>query len=287
MTIKNLLQNTVQKIVRNTDYEEREAQQIGFQLLEKVAQFFRTDYVVFADKKKLTPMQQIAWDDAIQELLQNNPLQYILGEAHFYGRDFTVNENVLIPRPETEELVDWIIQESQEKDSLKVLDIGTGSGCIAISLALELKQAQISAWDISEEALEVARGNSKKLNARVTFQKVDILSFEKEGITPQKFDLIVSNPPYVTPSEKAEMRKNVLEFEPSLALFTPEENPLIFYECIANFAKKYLKPNGQLFFEINQYQGKPLMELLEINGFQSIELRQDLSGNARMMKVEF
>ena len=215
----------------------------------------------------------------LNELKNQKPIQYLLGVTEFFGLRFDVNPNVLIPRPETEELVDWILSENKDKKELKILDIGTGSGCIAISLAKNLK-AEVFAFDISEEALKTAQINSDNNHTFVHFIEFDILNDVWEG---EKFDIIVSNPPYVRELEKHEIKPNVLENEPHLALFVSNENPLIFYEKITDFAKNHLSENGQLFFEINQYLGKETTEMLQQKGFADIVLKKDIYGNDRMI----
>ena len=221
---------------------------------------------------------------AIRELQTAKPIQYILGETEFFSNRFFVNENVLIPRPETEELVDWVLQEYPDKsEKIKILDVGTGSGCIAISLAKVLPNAVVTAIDVSEGALKVAKRNAE-LNSVVTyFLQQDILRIET---LPDKYDIIISNPPYVRELEKKEIHHNVLEYEPHLALFVPDNNPLLFYDKIATLAQQSLNPNGSLFFEINQYLGQEMQTLLEQKHFTEIILRQDLFGNDRMIKAK-
>lgn len=220
--------------------------------------------------------------EALAQLKLEKPLQYILGIAHFMDMEFKVNEHVLIPRPETEELVRWIISDCQIGSSrdLKVLDIGTGSGCIAIALAKHLHEARVYALDVSEEAIEVAQGNTQSNNVEVHFIHQDILKADIK----EKFDIIVSNPPYVRESEKEEMKNNVKQFEPSQALFVPDDNPLLFYTAIVEFAKNQLAARGALYLETNQYLGKETRALLEAHNFLDIELRKDIFGNDRMLK---
>ncbi|WP_337957358.1 peptide chain release factor N(5)-glutamine methyltransferase [Winogradskyella sp.] len=225
----------------------------------------------------------------LEDLRQQKPIQYILGETEFYGLKFKVNEHVLIPRPETEELVDWIVKchsERSEESQIKILDIGTGSGCIAISLAKNLPHAKVYALDVSNEALAIARKNAEINKVDIEFIEVDILnemSWDLE-FKNLEFDTIVSNPPYVRNIEKAEIKPNVLDNEPHLALFVEDENPLQFYKAITKFAVENLKPKGQLFFEINQYLGQETKALLTKANFEAIELMKDLSGNDRMLK---
>ncbi|WPR71543.1 peptide chain release factor N(5)-glutamine methyltransferase [Flavobacterium sp. NG2] len=221
------------------------------------------------------------WNDLLAQLKKEIPVQYLLGSTSFYGLEFEVNENVLIPRSETEELVDWIIQENAKAEkSLKILDIGTGSGCIAIALAKNLPNAQVSAIDVSKGALATAQKNALANDVKVQFIEQSIL--ETEDLF-QQFDIIVSNPPYVRDLEKQEIKNNVLEYEPHLALFVADDNALVFYRKIAELAQQHLTPNGQLYFEINQYLGKEMVGLLEELGYINIELRKDIYGNDRMI----
>lgn len=225
------------------------------------------------------------WEKLITPLKKEIPIQYLLGNTEFFGLPFLVNENVLIPRPETEELVDWIISEDKKMDrqkEIKILDIGTGSGCIAISLAKNIPNANVSAIDVSAKALEVAKKNAEVNQVSVTFLEKNIL--ETEDLLEQ-FDSIVSNPPYVRNLEKQEIKKNVLDNEPHLALFVEDFDALIFYRKIAFLATKNLKSGGQLFFEINQYLGKEMIDLLTELGFQDVELRKDIYGNDRMTRA--
>ncbi len=221
---------------------------------------------------------------ALAQLKLERPVQYILGKAHFCGLGFLVDENVLIPRPETEELVYWVLKEVQKRsfrEGLRILDIGTGSGCIAISLAKNLPNAKVYALDISKKALRLAEQNAVDNGVDIVFLEADILSVE--GIKDE-YDVIVSNPPYVRELEKLEMKNNVVAHEPGLALYVSDDDPLIFYKKIALFALSHLKKNGILFFEINQYLGEEMKQLLEANNFSEIELRRDIFGNDRMLK---
>jgi release factor glutamine methyltransferase len=219
---------------------------------------------------------------AVFYLKKEIPIQYIIGETEFYGLKFTVNKNVLIPRPETEELVDWIIASTPPNDQIKILDIGTGSGCIAISLAKNLPNSTVYALDISTEALKIAEQSAKKNNVFIHFFEADILNLNE---LQQSFNIIVSNPPYVRASEKLQMQQNVLANEPHLALFVEDNNALLYYDKIANLAKKQLAKNGQLFFEINQYLGNETVELISLKGFKNIELKKDIFGVDRMVKA--
>ncbi len=228
--------------------------------------------------------------NAFAELEQEKPIQYIIGKTEFFGLPFIVTKDVLIPRPETEELVDWIIKETKHrKEDLKILDIGTGSGCIPVALAKNLPNAEVFALDISAEALAIAKQNSELNNVTVNFIQQDILNTDVilSGKRSQKFDIIVSNPPYVLEDEKKEIKANVLDNEPHLALFVNNDNPLLFYNKIADLAKSHLTKDCLLFFEINQYLGTETVDLLRQKGFTTIELRKDLFSNDRMVKASY
>ncbi|SFR74559.1 peptide chain release factor N(5)-glutamine methyltransferase [Maribacter stanieri] len=225
---------------------------------------------------------------ALSELKLEKPIQHIIGTAYFMDLDFKVNEHVLIPRPETEELVRWILKDAENlKRTLTILDMGTGSGCIPISLDKNLTDAKVFGLDISKDALKVAEENNALLNSDVKFYEADILSLDMETSAKEldeKFDIIISNPPYVRELEKAEMQNNVIDHEPSLALFVPDEDPLKFYSAVVNFAANHLNENGCLYLEINQYLGEETKQLLEKSNFKTIELRKDMFGNDRMIK---
>ena len=228
----------------------------------------------------LSANQMAELDEILTRLQKYEPIQYILGHTNFYGMNFHVTPAVLIPRPETEELVALIIKENP--DSGRILDIGTGSGCIAVSLSKNLPQSQIFSWDISEEALLVARENNRILGTSVSFKQVNVLEYLPDG---EIFDVIVSNPPYVTDSEKGEMEQNVLSWEPSLALFVPDENPLLFYRKIAELGLQLLTPDGKIYFEINQAFGKETAGMLFMLGYRDVEIIKDLSGRDRIVKA--
>ena len=209
------------------------------------------------------------------------PIQYIFGETEFYNLRFLVNKHVLIPRPETEELVEWIINEEGSKN-ISLLDIGTGSGCIAISLAKNITNAKVFAWDISTPALEVANSNAKLNNVNISFSQADILQTKTSEHT---FDVIVSNPPYITEQEQSIMHSTVIEHEPSLALFVPNNNPLLFYKHISDFANNSLNNGGRIYFEINQYYAEETKQMLNERVFKDIQLKTDLAGNKRMIRA--
>jgi release factor glutamine methyltransferase len=269
-------------------FPKTEIDSFFFILMEEKLNLQRIDTVLKPDF--LIPEEQLAdLKNILQRLQKEEPIQYILGNTEFYGLPFFVDENTLIPRSETEELVAWVIEEVAKLQSntvtkLSILDIGTGTGCIPISLAKNLPNAKITAVDISSKALEVAKKNAQLNKVTIDFIELDILTTKS---LPQEFDVIVSNPPYVRALEKAEIKNNVLENEPHLALFVADENPLIFYSQIADLAKQQLSKNGLLFFEINQYLGKETIALLEEKGFKNIELRKDIFGNNRMVKCAF
>ena len=218
------------------------------------------------------------YQKALLRLKNHEPVQYIIGETEFFGLPFKVNKHTLIPRPETEELVDWILSE---KTINTILDIGTGSGCIAISLAKDLPDSKISALDISDEALKIAHENAEMNKVEVDFFQTDILNTKT---LPKKYDVIVSNPPYVRELEKKQMQQNVLKYEPNSALYVNDNDPLLFYRVISQLAKKHLQPNGKLFFEINEYLADKLVQLLRREGFQNIQVKKDIFGKDRMIK---
>ena len=257
-------------------------------LIEEYLGFQRIDSVLKADFE--IPSNELSLlNSAFERLKKEEPIQYILGNTEFYGFPFLVNKNTLIPRPETEELVEWILHEVDASQPLNILDIGTGTGCIPISLAKHLPNAKISAIDVSNKAIQVAKKNAVLNNVSVNFIEQDILQTNSldeilKQVQHKRFDIIVSNPPYVRELEKIEIKNNVLENEPHLALFVDDNNPLLFYNKIADLAKKHLSKNGILFFEINQYLGKETIEILQQKGFNNTELRKDLFGNDRMTK---
>jgi len=265
-------------------YPETEINSFGLLIIENLTGFTRTQIIV--NKNTQFSIEQQHEIKKIVEKIKNNiPIQYILGETEFYGLPFKVNESVLIPRPETEELVEWILSENPVEERLNLLDIGTGSGCIAISLKNSSPDWSLDAFDISKDALLTATQNAILNGVNVTFSEVDILN--PPALIGRKWDIIVSNPPYVLESEKSEILPNVLNHEPHLALFVTDNDGLLFYRHIAQFAKQHLKQNGQLFFEINRMLGKMTVDLLESMGFYTVELRKDISGNDRMIKAVF
>ena len=236
---------------------------------------------------ELTHEEQSSFYQAADRLRNHEPIQYILGETEFFGMPITVNKQVLIPRPETEELVSWII-EDVDKNEATILDIGTGSGCIAISLAKKLNNAVVSAIDISTRAIEVAKKNTLINNVNIEFSRVDVLNFEADldlhHKWESKFDIIVSNPPYVRMQEKKLMKLNVIDHEPDIALFVEDDDPLLFYRKISQLSKQYLRHNGTLYLEINEYLGLEMEKMLNKAGFKHVVLKKDMFGKNRMIK---
>ena len=299
-------------------YDDKEMESFFYLILENFHQIKRID-LALNPEMRMNDKQLLHWESVLSDLKKQKPIQYILGETEFYGLPFLVNENTLIPRPETEELVELIIKqnskseippepkvkEAKQKSKLKILDIGTGSGCIAISLAKNISNAEVFAIDISEKALAVAQKNAEINKVKVNFIQADILkinNFEQLPTSnsqlptsnsqlptpnfqlPTPIDIIVSNPPYVRNSEKAEINPNVLEYEPHLALFVEDEDALLFYRKIAQLALNNLTSKGKLYFEINQYLGKETLELIESFGFKNVVLHKDIYGNDRMIE---
>jgi release factor glutamine methyltransferase len=260
-------------------YDSMEAESFFAIALEELKGWKRSDLALNPDAE-LSGDEIERWNAVLAELETQKPIQYIFGKAHFYGLEFEVNPNTLIPRPETEELVEWIIAENQFKDQISMLDIGTGTGCIAISLAKNLTDASVSAIDVSEGALATAKRNAQHNKVEVNFMLKDILAAET---LPQNYDVIVSNPPYVRNLEKKEIKENVLQYEPHLALFVDDNDALVFYRKIALLAKTHLSPNGRLYFEINQYLGPETVQMLEDFGFVNVILKKDMYGNDRMV----
>jgi len=238
--------------------------------------------IVINGERTMSESDLLKFNFAIKDLKKEKPIQQILGKADFYGLKFFVNEHVLIPRPETEELVDLIIKEN--KDSIPtIMDIGTGSGCIPISLKKNISNALVSSMDVSEKALEVAKNNAELNKVEINFIQDDILN-PSINIIPNSFDIIVSNPPYIRISEKEEMRKNVLEHEPHIALFVYDNDPLLFYKKIADVALSVLKPDGKIYFEINENFGTECKQMLENKGFKNVVLIKDLSNKNRILR---
>jgi release factor glutamine methyltransferase len=292
-------------------YDEKEIESFFYLILENFHQIKRID-LALNPQMRMNDKQLLHWESILSDLKKQKPIQYILGETEFYGLPFLVNENTLIPRPETEELVELIIKQNSKSEippepkvngaklnsKLKILDIGTGSGCIAISLVKNISNVEVYAIDISEEVLETAKKNAQINQVEIHFIQADILKINNleqlptsnpklETHNPKletQFDIIVSNPPYVRNLEKQEINPNVLEYEPHLALFVEDDDALLFYRKIAQLALKSLSPNGRLYFEINQYLGKETVELIESFGFKNVVLHKDIYGNDRMIE---
>lgn len=269
-------------------YEPEEVENLCFLTLEHILKMNRVE-VSLSRKLDVSTSALTQLKEVTSRLSLSEPIQYIIGTTEFYGMEFQVNPATLIPRPETEELVDWIITDkaesfvkSETQEKLKILDIGTGSGCIAISLAKNLSNAHVEAIDISQEALATAYQNAKMNEADVIFYNQDVLAVEE---LEHKYDIIVSNPPYVRMLEKKEMRDNVLSNEPDSALFVSDDDPLIFYRKIGELAFESLSVIGFLYFEINEYLGKEMIDLLKGIGFSDIELKRDMFGKDRMIKA--
>ena len=281
MTLQSAQQQL--QIQLKTVYEEREAANITDWVMEHITGKKRINRLL--DKQLLLPEeQQNNLLKITTELLTNRPVQYVLGEAWFAGMKLYVNESVLIPRPETEELVEWIEEVcSLEFGVRSLLDIGTGSGCIPIAVKKKMTEVSVTSVDVSKEALEVAKQNAETLDAEVHFLGFDFLNEALWDSLPV-FDVIVSNPPYIKQSEEKNMAKNVLDFEPLIALFVPDEDALLFYRKISAFAKSHLTRKGMIFLEINEALGKEVVALFENDGYV-VELKKDLQGRDRMVKV--
>ena len=288
IAISNIKMKTYQEFWQSLTplYDAGEAQAIVRTVLDVEYGMTLTD-IICGKVNELSSDEERNLEEIIARLQNGEPVQYVLGEADFAGRTFHVEPGVLIPRPETAELCQWIEEEvsSLEADERKqIFDICTGSGCIAITLGLNIPNSEVTGWDISEDALRIAQGNVEMLkagNVRIEYQ--DALMLPKVA---EAADIIVSNPPYISEKEKADMEKNVLEHEPSIALFVPDEDPLKFYRAIAEYASSALKSEGALYFEINPIYEKETREMLEELGFKDIETKEDAFGKKRMMKAK-
>lgn len=268
-------------------YSPREARAIANLIIENITGFRGSERIIH-QQENINAKQEETLQQMTVALLNHKPIQYVLHEAHWYKMKWYVDEHVLIPRPETEELVDWIIKDVQYKMNgvgTTILDVGTGSGCIAVAIKKNLPNVNMYAADVSEETLNVAKHNAVVQEKEIQFIKMNALDKEDWKALPL-LDCIISNPPYVTQSEASFMNDNVLKFEPHLALFVPDENPLIFYDVISSMGLQYLKNGGRLFFEINESFGNEVSELLSNKGYQNIELKNDLQGKNRMIKAE-
>lgn len=285
MTIKELKDHFYHEL--SGIYPSEEVQSFFSILSESILNYTRLDTVTHA-RESISEENRKKFEDAIERLKYYEPIQYITGRTEFYGLPFRLNKYSLIPRPETEELVAWVIEDqkatklkSQKQLPISILDVGTGSGCIAITLAKHLEHASVTGMDISVEVLYLAQSNAALNNVEVTFIETDILTTSTLG---QKYDVIVSNPPYVRELEKEMMQANVLQFEPHEALFVRDEDPLLFYRQIGLLTITHLKPNGRLYFEINEYLGEELSRMLKGLGFSEIEIRKDFFGKDRMLR---
>ena len=267
-------------------YGKEEVNSFFFMLINEFYNVHRIE-LALQPETAITKEEQEPIFKALDDLKKSIPIQHILGKTEFFGMQLQMNNKVLIPRPETEELVQWILDTVENRDNLKILDIGTGSGCIAIALAKNLPSAEVFALDVCKEALLVAKENAKQNNVEIDFIEVDILtSCHTELVSVfQKFDIIVSNPPYVRQQEKQEIKNNVLDNEPHLALFVEDDDALQFYKAISQFSRNNLSEKGLLFFEINEYLGNEMIQLLEKDNFNNIELKKDMFGKDRMIKA--
>ena len=283
MTYSNLWQRLL------PHYDEREAKAVVRTLVEELFQLTLTDLYA-GGLDNLTTAEQQRLETSLQQLEAGIPVQYVTGTARFFGRDYVVNPHVLIPRPETEVLCETIHSAYnqpycalQPSVPLRVLDIGTGSGCIAVTLALDLWNSSVSAWDVSGEALLTARENAHRLQAQVNFEWHDVLSLDEAALAAVPFDIIVSNPPYVCDHERKDMTEQVLAHEPHTALFVPDNDPLLFYRAIADYGVTHLNPHGLLAFEINPLFAKEMCEMLESKGYEQVEVKTDQYGKERVV----
>ena len=261
-------------------YDENEARAVVRLVLEKHYGLTMSDIVL--GKEQMLPAEEL--QAIIEQLLTGEPVQYVLGLAEFGPHCFRVAPGVLIPRPETYELCRWILQSTGGQPPCAILDIGTGSGCIACTLAAALPEAEVTAWDISEEALNIARENAKRTHVHVSFTQADVLNL-KDIVNRERWDMVVSNPPYICQKERAAMEQNVLKHEPSIALFVPDNDPLLFYRTIAEYGQKALKPDGWLYFEINPVYADDMREMLSVMSYHNIEIKEDQFGKQRMIRA--
>ena len=265
-------------------YEPGEANNITELLIESITKLPRSERIIKPNQILSTSQKELL-HSSIPRLQEHEPIQYVINEAWFAGMKFYVDRNVLIPRPETEELVEWVVNEvKSQKLKVKILDVGTGSGCIAIALKNKLTGTEVWACDISHEALNIARINADALSATIDFVPLNFLDPHQRKQLP-RVDIIVSNPPYVPQNEKAEMKRNVTEYEPATALFVPDSDPLVFYKAIAEFAKEKLNIGGSIYAEIHENLGAQIKDLFLSKGYQTVHLKRDLQGKERMMKA--
>ncbi len=267
-------------------YDAHEASAIAHELMLHITGLDKIQRLMDKDKEFTIPQQE-QFDGMLTDLLKGRPLQYVIGLAWFMGRKYVVNENVLIPRPETEELVQWIIDEWKGKnEEISIMDIGTGSGCIPISLKLALPSANISTCDISKGAISVATENAENLAAQIGFIQMDFLD-ESEWGKLGKYDIIVSNPPYITTQERESLHTNVRDHEPSQALFVTNDDPLQFYKAIAKFGKSHLSPSGSIYCELHRDYAQASRSVFEEDGYKNVEVKKDMHGNWRMLRADF
>lgn len=265
-----------------TIYYPREARHLALRLFEHLAAFGSKELII-EPERQLDEITIDAVNNAVTRLLDHEPLQYITGIAHFCGNEFIVSPDVLIPRPETEELVRWMLEDYADQHNLMIADLGTGSGCIAISLWLRFQDASVDAFDISAEALTVARNNNDALGARVSFYQADLC--DPASWPNENYDVIVSNPPYIPAKNKELLPYNVARFEPATALFVPDNDPLLFYRIIADFANSRLRKNSNVYVEVHEDYAAEVVELFIKSGFEAVVLRKDINGKNRMVKA--
>lgn len=279
MTVKALQEEFQKQLIFN--HPKDEINSFFYLLSEAYLDKNRLD-IALAPNDQINNSKTTLFLDALAQLKNECPIQYIIGEVEFMDLTFEVNENVLIPRPETEELIKWVLTTEEGSEDMSILDIGTGSGCIPIILAHSMAKSSVTSFDVSEKAIEVAKKNAIKNKVDIQLVVQNILSIDTLDAS---YDIIISNPPYVRESEKAQMKNNVLNYEPDIALFVSDNDPLIFYKHIARLAIKSLKPSGALYFEINQYLGSALCTFLKDLGFKEIELKKDIYGADRMIRA--
>lgn len=265
-------------------YDDREAAAIAHELVEHITGWSKTERLIHKDIL-LTTDQQQTYDTASADLMRGRPLQYVVGSAWFMGRQYVVNEHVLIPRPETEELAQWIIDDLKNMPAFRLLDIGTGSGCLPVSLNLAMPNAVVTACDISAGALAVASTNADRLGAQVSFIRLDFLNAAARDALGN-YDVLVSNPPYIPLAEQERIHTNVKDHEPNIALFVPDNDALVFYKAIAHFGRQHLSPNGYIYCELDAEHAHECKALFEAEGYRNVQLRQDMNGHWRMLKAQ-
>jgi len=281
MTIDNARREIIKSI--GTLYGQNEANNIAELLIESITKLPRSDRIIRGNET-LSIAQKNLLDSSISRLQTYEPIQYIINEAWFAGMRFYVDKSVLIPRPETEELVEWVVGECGRGMEYKILDVGTGSGCIAIAVKNKLPAVEVWACDISDEAVNIARINADALHATIDFVPLDFLDRRQRKQLPN-VDVVVSNPPYVPQNEKKQIKKNVVEYEPAKALFVPDDDPLVFYKEIAAFGREKLNKGGRIYAEIHENFGEQIRDLFLLEGYKAVELKKDLQERDRMVKV--